>query len=78
LYRPNHAHGLGSAYRPPGHWVGEEAETWPDPSFQEAVVLLDDTVYLRTILLYLLAGLAEIGGGWLEWQGSVAKNSGVG
>lgn len=24
--------------------------------------------YLRTILLYLLAGLAEIGGGWLVWQ----------
>jgi small multidrug resistance family-3 protein len=24
--------------------------------------------YLRTILLYFLAGLAEIGGGWLIWQ----------
>lgn len=24
--------------------------------------------YARTILLYLLAGLAEIGGGWLVWQ----------
>jgi small multidrug resistance family-3 protein len=24
--------------------------------------------YLRTILLYFLAGLAEIGGGWLVWQ----------
>ena len=24
--------------------------------------------YLQTILLYLLAGLAEIGGGWLIWQ----------
>jgi small multidrug resistance family-3 protein len=24
--------------------------------------------YLRTILLYALAGLAEIGGGWLVWQ----------
>lgn len=24
--------------------------------------------YLRTIILYLLAGLAEIGGGWLVWQ----------
>jgi small multidrug resistance family-3 protein len=24
--------------------------------------------YLRTILLYVLAGLAEIGGGWLVWQ----------
>lgn len=25
-------------------------------------------VYIRTIVLYLLAGLAEIGGGWLVWQ----------
>jgi small multidrug resistance family-3 protein len=24
--------------------------------------------YIRTILLYVLAGLAEIGGGWLVWQ----------
>ena len=24
--------------------------------------------YARTIILYLLAGLAEIGGGWLVWQ----------
>lgn len=24
--------------------------------------------YLRTIILYILAGLAEIGGGWLVWQ----------
>jgi small multidrug resistance family-3 protein len=24
--------------------------------------------YLRTIALYVLAGLAEIGGGWLVWQ----------
>lgn len=24
--------------------------------------------YFRTILLYILAGLAEIGGGWLMWQ----------
>ncbi|MBE2220639.1 MAG: YnfA family protein [Anaerolineae bacterium] len=24
--------------------------------------------YFRTILLYILAGLAEIGGGWLIWQ----------
>lgn len=24
--------------------------------------------YTRTIALYLLAGLAEIGGGWLVWQ----------
>lgn len=24
--------------------------------------------YLRTILLFILAGLAEIGGGWLVWQ----------
>jgi small multidrug resistance family-3 protein len=24
--------------------------------------------YLRTVLLYVLAGLAEIGGGWLVWQ----------
>lgn len=24
--------------------------------------------YLRTILLYVMAGLAEIGGGWLVWQ----------
>ncbi len=24
--------------------------------------------YVRTIVLYLLAGLAEIGGGWLVWQ----------
>ncbi len=24
--------------------------------------------YLRTVLLYILAGLAEIGGGWLMWQ----------
>ena len=24
--------------------------------------------YLRTILLYIFAGLAEIGGGWLVWQ----------
>ena len=24
--------------------------------------------YARTIALYLLAGLAEIGGGWLVWQ----------
>lgn len=23
---------------------------------------------LRTIVLYLIAGLAEIGGGWLSWQ----------
>jgi small multidrug resistance family-3 protein len=25
-------------------------------------------LYLRTILLFILAGLAEIGGGWLVWQ----------
>ncbi|HUF39535.1 MAG TPA: YnfA family protein [Anaerolineales bacterium] len=25
-------------------------------------------IYLRTILLFILAGLAEIGGGWLVWQ----------
>jgi small multidrug resistance family-3 protein len=25
-------------------------------------------LYLRTIILYLAAGLAEIGGGWLVWQ----------
>ncbi len=24
--------------------------------------------YLRTVLLYILAGLVEIGGGWLMWQ----------
>ena len=24
--------------------------------------------YARTVLLYLIAGLAEIGGGWLVWQ----------
>ena len=24
--------------------------------------------YLKTILLYVFAGLAEIGGGWLVWQ----------
>jgi small multidrug resistance family-3 protein len=24
--------------------------------------------FLQTILLYILAGLAEIGGGWLVWQ----------
>lgn len=24
--------------------------------------------YLRTIVLFILAGLAEIGGGWLVWQ----------
>jgi small multidrug resistance family-3 protein len=24
--------------------------------------------YLQTIMLYVLAGLAEIGGGWLIWQ----------
>jgi small multidrug resistance family-3 protein len=24
--------------------------------------------YARTIMLYLIAGLAEIGGGWLVWQ----------
>ncbi len=24
--------------------------------------------YLRTIMLFILAGLAEIGGGWLVWQ----------
>lgn len=24
--------------------------------------------YIRTILLYVMAGLAEIGGGWLIWQ----------
>ena len=24
--------------------------------------------YARTIVLYLVAGLAEIGGGWLVWQ----------
>lgn len=24
--------------------------------------------YARTIILYLIAGLAEIGGGWLVWQ----------
>lgn len=24
--------------------------------------------YIQTIVLYLLAGLAEIGGGWLVWQ----------
>jgi hypothetical protein len=24
--------------------------------------------YVRTIVLYLIAGLAEIGGGWLVWQ----------
>lgn len=29
---------------------------------------MDFMPYLRTILLYVLAGLAEIGGGWLMWQ----------
>ena len=29
---------------------------------------MDILPYLRTISLYLLAGLAEIGGGWLVWQ----------
>jgi small multidrug resistance family-3 protein len=27
-----------------------------------------DFIYARAILLYILAGLAEIGGGWLVWQ----------
>jgi small multidrug resistance family-3 protein len=27
-----------------------------------------DWIYVRTILLYVVAGLAEIGGGWLVWQ----------
>lgn len=27
-----------------------------------------DFTYLRTVALYVLAGLAEIGGGWLVWQ----------
>jgi small multidrug resistance family-3 protein len=27
-----------------------------------------DFTYLRTLLLYVVAGLAEIGGGWLVWQ----------
>ncbi len=26
------------------------------------------TIILRSLLLFLLAGLAEIGGGWLVWQ----------
>jgi small multidrug resistance family-3 protein len=30
--------------------------------------MMDIIPYLRTILLYILAGLAEIGGGWLVWQ----------
>jgi small multidrug resistance family-3 protein len=29
---------------------------------------MDIIPYLRTIALYILAGLAEIGGGWLIWQ----------
>lgn len=29
---------------------------------------MEITAYLRTILLYLAAGVAEIGGGWLVWQ----------
>lgn len=29
---------------------------------------MTDLPYIRTILLYVLAGLAEIGGGWLVWQ----------
>ncbi|MGH2537046.1 MAG: YnfA family protein [Candidatus Promineifilaceae bacterium] len=29
---------------------------------------MEPVAYLRTISLYLLAGLAEIGGGWLVWQ----------
>jgi small multidrug resistance family-3 protein len=27
-----------------------------------------DSPFLQTILLYIVAGLAEIGGGWLVWQ----------
>lgn len=27
-----------------------------------------DPIFIRTVLLYLVAGLAEIGGGWLVWQ----------
>ena len=27
-----------------------------------------DATLIRAALLYLLAGLAEIGGGWLVWQ----------
>jgi small multidrug resistance family-3 protein len=27
-----------------------------------------DFIYARAILLYIAAGLAEIGGGWLVWQ----------
>jgi drug/metabolite transporter superfamily protein YnfA len=27
-----------------------------------------DFTYRRTLLLYVVAGLAEIGGGWLVWQ----------
>jgi small multidrug resistance family-3 protein len=30
--------------------------------------MMFDFTYLRTILLYVVAGLAEIGGGWLVWQ----------
>ena len=29
---------------------------------------MDIIPYLRTIALYIIAGLAEIGGGWLIWQ----------
>lgn len=29
---------------------------------------MEIVTYARTILLYVLAGLAEIGGGWLVWQ----------
>lgn len=28
---------------------------------------MEITAYLRTVLLYIFAGLAEIGGGWLVW-----------
>lgn len=35
--------------------------------------------YARTIILYLIAGLAEIGGGWLVWQWlRVGRGVGVG
>ncbi len=29
---------------------------------------MDIGSYIRTIVLYLVAGLSEIGGGWLVWQ----------
>lgn len=29
---------------------------------------MGDATLMRVVILYLLAGLAEIGGGWLVWQ----------